>query len=119
MKASEARQIADNCYKEEVDYYFENIYSTEKALKDVIAAAGEGYYGNTLYFNSDADHKSLINVQENISERAVELIMGKFTDYFTELGYKVENTSTTKKNCRKDDRSFGAQLFKLTIWWKP
>ncbi len=96
MKASEARQIADNCYKEEVDYYFENIYSTDQALKDVIGSAGEGYYGYHI------DFVEKWGFQEHISERAKQLIIEKLTNFFIDLGYNVEY-STGKYEIKSED----------------
>jgi hypothetical protein len=109
MKASEAKQIADNCYKEEVNYYFENILSPERAIEDVILSAEQGYYELDIGFFGRNEF------QKNISDRAIELIMEKFTAFFVELGYNVKDGTRVKPGFRPDATSVDSKEFGLII----
>lgn len=107
MKASEAREIADNFYKEEVNYYFENIYSLERILEEIIKSAQDGYYGYETDFTPS----------DNISsKRAWELIEERFTNFFTDLGYKVEKSyQRTIEKSEKGD-SIGKHPVLVISW---
>ncbi len=97
MKASEARKIADNFYKEEVDFYLENIYSPEEAEKEIIEFAEKGNYIYTIKFLEK------LEFQSKIKDRSKELIIERFINFFTDLGYKVEKSKVQHRIERSVD----------------
>jgi hypothetical protein len=86
MKAEDAKKIADNFNRPEIDKYLNEIYSKEKALEEIKEAAKEGFYSFIIYFESF----KLDNRNPIITDNNQKLIIEDFIFYFEKLNYQIE-----------------------------